>query len=66
MWSRVFSVDFIGFGKRLSLPKTNMTMENQPFEDVLFIETGWFSIVMLVFGGVLLFFGQPPTLVRSG
>ena len=33
-------------------PKTNMTMENPPFEDVFPIENGGFSNVMLVFQGV--------------
>jgi len=34
-------------------PKTNMAMENPPFEDVFPIEKGGFSNVMLVFGRVL-------------
>ncbi len=38
---------------RITLPKTNMTMENPPFEDVFPIEHGGFSNVMLVFRGVI-------------
>ena len=33
--------------------KINMTMENQPFEDVSPIQNGGFSIAMLVFRGIL-------------
>ena len=33
--------------------KINMTMENQPFEDVSPIQTGGCSIAMLVFRGIL-------------
>ena len=36
-------------------PKTNMTMENPPFEDVFPIENGDFSHIMLVFRGVMFF-----------
>ncbi len=36
----------------ITLPKTNMTIEHPPFEDVFPIENGDFSNVTLVFRGV--------------
>ena len=36
-------------------PKTNMTMENPPFEHVFPIENWDFSHIMLVFRGVMFF-----------
>ena len=33
-------------------PKTNMTMEKQPFEDVFPMSKMWVSIAMFFFGGV--------------
>ena len=40
-------------------PKTNMTMENQPFEDVFPIDMGIFHLVMLVFLDVTFKFTLP-------
>lgn len=48
----VSKVDMLQLG--LTSPKTNMAIENPPFEDLFSLENGdfWFSIAMSVFGGV--------------
>ena len=46
--------------------KINMTMENQPFEDVSPIQNGGCSIAMLVFRGILYTFAlAEDVLVKS-